>query len=466
MFPSNSFAEPIPPSSVQELYWRAEIFGGDAAGLPPHIEQQWGGTLGGLRDVYPEGLAIVDEVAQAQAGASFVDLTTELQDGLLDLLDQPGVFPADPVRGRTFLEVVIRHTIEGCFSAPEYGGNDGGAGWRMIGIEGDSQPLGYSLYRAPTDALVERPDHPLSTPNPDEVAKDGSLAPQPRIDHRRPRQSRAGSFRRLRDRKRRGRRHGGPRACRRRQERAGARSQPQCVSRARSAGRDSAAAALERRSEVRARGSGASANFADWPFSYADLEPFYVEAERLCGVAGTDDNPFASWRSAPYPMPPGNPMYHSLLLAEGARITPFEGGFLHPHSYPGAINSRPHDGRPACNDCGPCSGFGCPSHAKGSPAVTALRSALLTGRCQVRYNARALWLANDGGHVGSVLSRDDLGTLHNAQADAYVLAASPIESARTRPHRSPTQAAASTTSTTSMPATAASSRPRAATTQR
>jgi gluconate 2-dehydrogenase alpha chain len=174
----------------------------------------------------------------------------------------------------------------------------------------------------------------------------------------------------------------------------------------------------------------ASANFADWPFSYADLEPFYVEAETLYGVAGTEDDPFASWRSAPYPMPPGNPMYHSLLLAEGARNTPFLDGFLHPHSYPTAINSRPYDGRPACNDCGPCSGFGCPSHAKGSPAVTALRRALLTDRCQVRFNARALFLANDGGHVDRVLYRDDDGTLHTAVADAFLLAASPIESAR------------------------------------
>ena len=174
----------------------------------------------------------------------------------------------------------------------------------------------------------------------------------------------------------------------------------------------------------------ASANFADWPFSYADLEPYYVEAESLYGVAGSDDDPFASWRSAPYPMPPGNPMYHSLLLAEGARNTPFLDGFLHPHTYPAAINSRPYDGRPACNDCGPCSGFGCPSHAKSSPAVTALRRALLTGRCQVRYNARALSLANDGGHVDGVLYRDDGGALHTALADAFLLAASPIESAR------------------------------------
>ena len=49
----------------------------------------------------------------------------------------------------------------------------------------------------------------------------------------------------------------------------------------------------------------ASANFADWPFTYADLEPFYTEVEELYGVQGGADNPFASFRSRPYPMPPG-----------------------------------------------------------------------------------------------------------------------------------------------------------------
>ena len=62
------------------------------------------------------------------------------------------------------------------------------------------------------------------------------------------------------------------------------------------------------------------ANFADWPFTYADLEPFYVEAERLYGVQGKQgDNIFESARSQPYPMPPGVPMYFALLLADGAR---------------------------------------------------------------------------------------------------------------------------------------------------
>jgi choline dehydrogenase-like flavoprotein len=173
-----------------------------------------------------------------------------------------------------------------------------------------------------------------------------------------------------------------------------------------------------------------SANFADWPFTYQDLEPFYVEAEQLYGVQGTDDNPFASPRSRPYPMPPGVPMYFALRLAEAARQVAFAGGTLTPHTYPAAIASRPYDGRPPCVDCGLCSGFGCPNNSKGSPAVTALRRALLSGRCQLRFNAVAARLVTGGGHVTAVEYIDGGGKRRTAKASAFILAASPIESAR------------------------------------
>ena len=39
----------------------------------------------------------------------------------------------------------------------------------MLGLEGDDQPLGYSIFSLATDGYVERPDHPMSTPNPDEL---------------------------------------------------------------------------------------------------------------------------------------------------------------------------------------------------------------------------------------------------------------------------------------------------------
>jgi choline dehydrogenase-like flavoprotein len=176
----------------------------------------------------------------------------------------------------------------------------------------------------------------------------------------------------------------------------------------------------------------ASANFADWPFGYEDIEPFYVEAEGLFGAQGLDgDNVFESHRSRPYPMPPGVGMYVSRLLADAARDVTLPGvGTLRPHTYPAAINSRFRDDRPPCIDCGHCCGYGCTTHAKGSPAVTTLRRALLTGRCQLRYNAAVVRLVQDAGHVREVEYIDGAGARCRASADAFVLAASAIESAR------------------------------------
>ena len=174
-----------------------------------------------------------------------------------------------------------------------------------------------------------------------------------------------------------------------------------------------------------------SANFADWPFTYADLEPFYSEAEELYGVQGDASNPFASpVRSKPYPMPPGVPMYLSLLIKAGAEMTDLAGVTLSPHAFPAAITSQFYDDRPPCVDCGLCSGFGCPNNSKGSPAVTTLRKALLSGRCQLRYNAHVSKLVNTGSHVSAVEYFDGQGVLQTATADAFILAASPIESAR------------------------------------
>ena len=62
--------------------------------------------------------------------------------------------------------------------------------------------------------------------------------------------------------------------------------------------------------------------------------------------------------------------------------------------------------------------------------MTTLRRALLTGRCQLRYNCHVTRLANDGGHVTGVEYVDGDGAQHGRRADAFVLAAAPIESAR------------------------------------
>lgn len=127
------------------------------------------------------------------------------------------------------------------------------------------------------------------------------------------------------------------------------------------------------------RGPIPGALIEDWPVSYADLEPHYAKVEQSLGVAGeAGANPFAAWRSGPYPMPPGEDMPTALLSAAAA-----ERAGLHPYRAPTGVNSVAYDGRPACVDCGWCGGFGCPIHAKGDP-VAVLRRALRTGRCTVR----------------------------------------------------------------------------------
>ena len=89
-------------------------------------------------------------------GADFGTLTATQQDAVLVAVDG------------AFVDLVTGHTIEGMFSVPEYGGNTNQIGWNLIKYDGDSQPLGYSIFDEHTMTYRERPDKPNSTANPDE----------------------------------------------------------------------------------------------------------------------------------------------------------------------------------------------------------------------------------------------------------------------------------------------------------
>jgi choline dehydrogenase-like flavoprotein len=170
------------------------------------------------------------------------------------------------------------------------------------------------------------------------------------------------------------------------------------------------------------------ASFADWPFSYDELEPYYAATERIVGVQGkAGANPFESPRSGEFPMPPGPAMYGANVMADGCRKLGYT-----PFPYPSAITSRDYRGRPPCNDCGFCGGYGCPNNAKSSPAVTVLRDALLTGNVQVRYNCIATKVATtaDGSHATGVDYLDPDGKAASVRGDRVVIACNAIESAR------------------------------------
>lgn len=166
--PRNAFKQFVRPTRLQDIRWRAELFG--SAAVPgADFNDAALGPLIGLRDVYRAALAKVDEVAVTAAGKPYTELPADAQDRVLAMLDR-GAFRPDARRGgATFVDLLIQHTLEGCFAPPEYGGNRRAQGWAMIGLEGDSQPLGYSLFSRRDGRYHERADHPMTTPNPDEL---------------------------------------------------------------------------------------------------------------------------------------------------------------------------------------------------------------------------------------------------------------------------------------------------------
>jgi choline dehydrogenase-like flavoprotein len=120
--------------------------------------------------------------------------------------------------------------------------------------------------------------------------------------------------------------------------------------------------------------------FADWPITYADLEPYYTKVEWEIGVSGlAGASPSEPPRTRPYPMPPLPVKGSGVLLERGARKLG-----LHPIPSPMAINSQPFRGRPACIHCGFCHGFACEISAKASTLSTVIPEAEATGRCEVR----------------------------------------------------------------------------------
>lgn len=180
--------------------------------------------------------------------------------------------------------------------------------------------------------------------------------------------------------------------------------------------------------------------YADWPMEYRHLEPFYAVVEEIVGVQGpayrsrgrvVNPNPNESWRSTPFPLPPGVGMYSNLIQAEAAARLGY-----HPAPVPTAIVSRPYRGRPACVDCAHCLSFGCPINAK-SGAIWQLDEALATGRVELRSQCNVIRLEIDDRRTRSGRFRvrgvtyvDAGGRLHTELADLVILANSPIEAVR------------------------------------
>ena len=165
--------------------------------------------------------------------------------------------------------------------------------------------------------------------------------------------------------------------------------------------------------------------FADWPISYAELEPYYAKVDWEIGVSGAP-GPFESPRSRPYPLPPMPVKSSGVLFEKGARKLG-----LHPQPAPVAILSKAYNGRPPCTHCGFCMGFGCEMNAKSSTLATMIPLAEATGRCEIRPLSTVFRIeTNDQGRVTGVVYFDAQGKQHAQQAKAIILAANGAETPR------------------------------------
>jgi choline dehydrogenase-like flavoprotein len=139
-----------------------------------------------------------------------------------------------------------------------------------------------------------------------------------------------------------------------------------------------------------------------WPISYADLEPYYAEAERLYLVHGErGEDPTEAFASGPFPHPavshePRIQQLHDDLAAEG----------LHPFHLPVGIDldeSDPEAGR--CVRCDRFDGFPCLTDGKADAHVCAVRPALRHDNVKLLTHAKVerLETGASGREVSSVV---------------------------------------------------------------
>ena len=166
---------------------------------------------------------------------------------------------------------------------------------------------------------------------------------------------------------------------------------------------------------------------ADWPITYAELEPYYTKAEWELGISGlAGANPFDPPRSKPYPLPPMPVKSSGVLLERGAHKLGW-----HPYPAPLAILSQPYQGRTACQHCGFCESFGCEWGAKSSTLASVIPLAEKTGRCEIRPNSYVRKISTDkNGRVDGVLYFDANKQEHLQKAKAVVICANGVETPR------------------------------------
>ena len=157
-----------------------------------------------------------------------------------------------------------------------------------------------------------------------------------------------------------------------------------------------------------------------WPYRYADLEPYYCQAERMFRVHGDESTDLsAPWRSQQMPFPP---------VASEPRVEEMAQSFrkqgLSPSPLPLAVNAE------TCLLCKTCDGFPCKIGEKNDAETCAVDPAIKTGRVTLVTGAyaRRLILSPDARAVTGVEVEQD-GEVKIYAAPLFVVACNAVNSA-------------------------------------
>ena len=168
-------------------------------------------------------------------------------------------------------------------------------------------------------------------------------------------------------------------------------------------------------------------SLADWPISYAELEPYYERAEWEIGVCGQHkEMTHLPDYAKPYPMSSMPINRQGQILRRGTAALGW-----HTAAVPLLINSEPYNDRPACTRCQHCVGFACPVDAKNGTQNTMIARALATGHCELLTETIVERITVDpGGHATGVTYFDQDNQRHQVEADVIVVSGGAVETAR------------------------------------
>lgn len=110
--------------------------GATDANVLNYIDLALAGAYADQQDFYRRGLLQLDAHCRGAHGKPFRSLAAAQQDEVIDALQHGKSTAFTWPTAQAFFNIVRRHTLEGMFSDPIYGGNKDFAGWMLVGFPG------------------------------------------------------------------------------------------------------------------------------------------------------------------------------------------------------------------------------------------------------------------------------------------------------------------------------------------